>query len=173
MGTCWLGGNLNRNVFADKSGIRPGEVIPAVTPLGYEADNPRLLESAVRIIIGAKNRKPFGSLFFSDNDAGQYPENPNDIFYKILQAVRSGPSASNKQPWRIICSDYEYRFYMDEDKNYNSAFKGIKIQNLDIGIAMANFNLAAIELGLSGLWKKGAPALDNENWIPISTWVKK
>jgi nitroreductase len=173
LGTCWLGGSLNRGNFSSRTGLLAGEVIPAVTPVGYAGDNPRLWESTVRLFIGANNRKPFNTLFFSENEAVSLNEEPDDPVSQALNAVRIAPSASNKQPWRIIQKGQEFHFYMDEDKPYNSVFKDIKIQNLDMGIAMAHFELAMNELGRSGSWKPGADALKEKRWEPIAKWIMK
>jgi hypothetical protein len=170
LGTCWLGGTLNRGNFGARMGLQAGEVIPAVTPVGYAGDNPRLWESTIRVIIGANNRKPFGSLFFLEDETVPLTEDPKDPIAQALNAVRRAPSASNKQPWRIIRRGSEFHFYMDEDKLYNSAIRDIRIQNLDLGIAMSHFQLAMEELGSSGVWTPGASALEGKNWVPIAVW---
>ena len=51
---------------------------------------------------------------------------------------------------------------MKEDAAYNTAFKNNRIQNLDMGIAMCHFELAAVELGLNGKWEIIEPML--ESW---------
>ena len=98
LGTCWLGGSLNRDVFGTKTGIQKGEVIPAATPLGYAGDNPRLWEKTVRTVIGANNRKAFGSIFFSDIETVPLEEKADDPFVKVLQSVRIAPSPSSARP---------------------------------------------------------------------------
>ena len=173
LGTCWLGGTLNRGNFGSRTGLQKGEVIPAATPIGFAGDNPRLWEHTVRMMVKAHTRKPFASLFFSESETVPMVENAGDPFIKILENVRSAPSASNKQPWRIIRKGNEFSFYLDEDKLYNSAFPNIKIQNLDIGIAISHFDLSAEELGFQGVWLPEAPVLKTASWVPIATWKMK
>ncbi|MBN2151386.1 MAG: nitroreductase, partial [Candidatus Lokiarchaeota archaeon] len=45
VGTCWLGGTLNRKGFGEAARLSAGESMPAVTPVGYPAGQ-RLLEGA-------------------------------------------------------------------------------------------------------------------------------
>lgn len=170
LGTCWLGGTLNRANFADRIGIQENEIIPAATPLGYALETPRFWEKTVRVMIGANNRKPSSTLFFTDNATDPLIEDSQSPYSQALEAVRAAPSASNKQPWRLVKSGGEYHFYLDEDKVYNSVFKNIKIQNLDMGIAMAHFETALNSLGIRGSWIKGAPPLKNRDWVAIASW---
>ena len=71
--------------------------------------------------------------------------------------VRIGPSASNKQPWRIVRQDQFWRFYLQRTPGYREdPIKRIldlcDLQRLDMGIAMCHFELSARELGLMGKW---------------------
>ena len=61
--------------------------------------------------------------------------------------MRSKPSAVNKQPWRaVVCGDTVH-FYEKHNKGYGEG--GWDIQRIDLGIALAHFELAAKESGLS------------------------
>ncbi len=87
-----------------------------------------------------------------------------------LECVRIGPSASNKQPWRIVRNGDAFHFYLSRTPRYEM-IKNIKLQNIDMGIAMCHFELSARELGLDGGWKvrdPGIPAGDREY---IATWT--
>ena len=71
--------------------------------------------------------------------------------------VRLGPSASNKQPWRVVKHDRYWRFYLRRTPGYREdLIKRIldlcDLQRLDMGIAMCHFELAAREMGLKGKW---------------------
>ncbi len=75
------------------------------------------------------------------------------------------PSATNKQPWRIVRRGGDWHFYLQRSKAYGKgsaraslAFGLLRIadlQRVDLGIAMCHFDLVARELGLSG-----APVVD-------------
>ena len=51
---------------------------------------------------------------------------------------RSGPSASNKQPWRIILDWNKAHFYLKKTENYAQSIP-FDIQALDMGIALCHF----------------------------------
>ena len=74
-----------------------------------------------------------------------------------LEMVRKAPSASNKQPWRIIKDQNTWHFYLMRTPGYldNRYLKIMKIEDLqrvDMGIAMCHFELTTRELGLPGDW---------------------
>jgi nitroreductase len=156
LGTVWLGGFLNRSTFAKKIGISEDEVIPAVTPVGYPADKRTFVDRIIRTMSGGKNRMEFEELFFAGEALKPLEKSDIDKYYDVLEAVRWAPSASNKQPWRIMKDKDKniFHFYLYEDKKYNNRFKGIQLQNIDMGIAMCHFELVCLELGLKGKWEK-------------------
>ena len=43
LGTCWLGGSFTKSSFAAKIAARTDEIVPAVTAVGYAAEQPRAL----------------------------------------------------------------------------------------------------------------------------------
>ncbi|MBE0687725.1 MAG: nitroreductase, partial [Anaerolineaceae bacterium] len=69
---------------------------------------------------------------------------------------RLGPSASNKQPWRIVQANGAFHFFIQRTKGYRNVMTRLvqidDMQRLDIGIAMCHFELTAQELGLQGKW---------------------
>lgn len=171
-GTCWLGGSLNRSVFAKKINAWEGELIPAVTPIGYALEKRTLTESLVRMVAGADKRKKPEELFFSNSTSTPLDMNNCGQYSKVLEAVRLAPSASNRQPWRIIKDKGDiYHLFMKENSMYNNIYKDIKLQNLDMGIAMCHFELAAAESGLKGFWKKENPSPSSGNLKYIVSWM--
>jgi nitroreductase len=87
--------------------------------------------------------------------------------------VRLGPSASNKQPWRIVLKEGGFHFFLDRDKAYSAMMPVADLQRIDLGIAMCHFQLAAAELGLAGEWRDGDPRLPETpaNYEYIVTFV--
>ena len=75
------------------------------------------------------------------------------------------PSASNKQPWRIVHRGRDWHFYLVRTKGYGkesalfSALRLADMQRVDMGIAMCHLELAARELGLAGTWTFEEPGL--------------
>jgi len=173
--TCWLGGTLNRSSFSKKMDLGQEEVIPAVTPLGYPGDKSSFIVGLMGMSRGNRNRKSFDELFF-ERDINN-PLNKKDLgkYGSVLEGVRLSPSASNKQPWRVIRDKDKsiFHIYLNEDKIYNNLFKDIKLQNLDIGIAMCHFEIAARELGLDGSWETREPVLNSGNLVYIASWSGK
>lgn len=82
------------------------------------------------------------------------------------------PSASNKQPWRVIRegSTPIFHFYLAENKLYNSLMKGIKIQNVDMGIALCHFAEVVQALGKKGAISRYDSAPVFEGLSYCATW---
>ncbi len=171
LGTCWLGGTFNRGGFAKQVNLSGEELLPCITPIGYTADKRTLKENFIRTLVGAKKRKNPEVLFFENNFNTSLNLDTIGSYSKVLEALRLGPSASNKQPWRIIKdSQGLYHIFLEEDEKYNNTFSGIKIQNIDMGIAMCHFELAAREFGITGQWIKSKPELQAGKLKYIVTW---
>lgn len=77
-----------------------------------------------------------------------------------LEMVRMGPSASNKQPWRIIKNKGAFHFFLQRSPGYDKLTGSRDMQRIDMGIAMCHFALAAKELGLAGTWEEKSPGLE-------------
>jgi hypothetical protein len=149
------------------------EVLPAITPIGYPSENRSMMDRVIRTMSGGKKRKDFEQLFFSDSLSFPLTKEACGKYGEVLEAVRWAPSASNKQPWRIIkeSSRNIFHFYLNENTIYNSAIKDIKIQNIDMGIAMCHFEVASKALDLSGSWHIRKPSLDAGNLVYITSWI--
>lgn len=122
---------------------------------------------------GSKKRMLWEELFFLGKD-GVPLEDKKTAKYEIpLECVRIAPSASNRQPWKII-KDKErnnYHFYLKKTKGYDKLFEGVSLQNIDMGIAMCHFELAVQELGLKGYWQTGKPHVSASNMECIASWM--
>ena len=163
LGTCWLGGSFSKSAFARKIEAMPGEVVPAVVAVGYAAEGSR--GGRIRQRAGSDRRLPWEQLFF-EGTLGE----PLDVsraagYADVLEAVRWAPSASNKQPWRLIRSGNNWHFYLQRTKRYGkgsavfSLLRLADLQRVDMGIAMCHFELTAREHGLAGHWVVDQAAL--------------
>lgn len=165
LGTCWLGGSFRQSNFAKAMNIRDGESIPAVVSIGNIAAKPSLRDSFVRFMAGAKKRKPWGDLFFQQNFQTPLTHEMAGIYATPLEMVRLSPSASNKQPWRIVKEREApvFHFYLERTPGYNRSekffLKVADLQRVDIGIAMCHFELTAREQGLLGKWVMSDPGI--------------
>ena len=171
LGTCWLGGTFNRTIFSKKVNCKAEEVIPAITPIGQPAKR-RSREKIIRKVIQAKKRKSWEEIFFNTNFQNPLSSEKLNEYSTILEMVRLGPSAGNKQPWRIIKDENRnnFHFYVKypEGKlaaNYRPFVK------LDMGIAVCHFDLTAKEYGIKGGWHFINPDISlPENFDYIVTW---
>jgi nitroreductase len=149
LGTCWLGGTFNRNEFAKAMNIDQDEIFPIITPYGYAAEKKHIKERAMRKVINADHRDEWSHLFYKESFISPLAqEEAGDLEYP-LEMVRLGPSASNKQPWRVLLRDNACHFYEYKEPGYSGIFP-YDIQRVDMGIAAAHFDLAAKEKGLKG-----------------------
>lgn len=153
LGSCWLGGTFSRSQISKLLQLKDNEVIPAITPVGYPITR-RLKEKVIRSFVKAKIRKPWNELFFDGDFNMPLSQEAKADFTTILEMIRIGPSAGNKQPWRILKEKDKdiYHFFVrySEDKKLAAYNQFVR---LDIGIAICHFDLSAKELALSGKWE--------------------
>jgi len=164
LGTCWLGGSFTKSGFAAKIGARRGEIVPAVTALGYAAERPRAIDGMIRQYARSDRRLPSHSLFFESSFRTPLARERAGAFAEPLEMVRLGPSASNKQPWRVVVEGDTAHFYLVRTKGYGQgrfvkAWVRADMQRLDMGIAMCHFEQTALHLGLKGRWEFVQPDL--------------
>lgn len=153
IGTCWLGGTFKRSEFALAMEIKENELFPAITPIGYPLKKKRLTESIVRKVVKADQRKEWNEIFFKDDFFHPLTKEEAGEFAFPLEMLRLAPSASNKQPWRIVRSGKVFHFYEAKLPGYSEKLT-LDIQRVDIGIAACHFHLAALEKGLEGRFEK-------------------
>ena len=215
LGTCWLGGTFTRSTFVRRfGGLGRDETMPAVVSTGYPGDDG---VERIRQREEGDRRMPAAELFFDGrwgepleleaSTAGGYagsersasagghaePEGGSSAagYARALEAVRMGPSATNKQPWRIVRGggdtaggtaeadrrDPDWHFYLRRTKGYGKgslAFKALRIadlQRVDMGIALCHFELVACEAGLAGHWVVDDPGLAVPDGVEYTaTW---
>ncbi len=177
LGTCWLGGTFTKSSFAKKIAATDGEVVPAVTSVGYVADESRS-EDWIRQRARSDSRQPWENLFFQKRFGEPLSPEEAGAYDVPLEMVRLGPSASNKQPWRIIQDGSTWHFYLQRTKGYGDSltFKLLRLadlQRVDMGIAMSHFQLTANELSLSGKWVVQEPEIEKPDKLTEYTvsWV--
>lgn len=174
--TCWLGGTFTRSGFMHKIHAADDESIPAVCSLGHIDPNAAVVDQAVRQKAGSQYRLGGESLFFDGKFGAALTSQAAGVYAEALEMVRIGPSASNKQPWRIVRQGDLWHFYLQRTKGYRewwvARLMGIAdMQRIDMGIAMCHFSLAAAENGLVGDWEVRPPSgLDSHQAEYIITW---
>lgn len=173
IGTCWMGGTFNRKSFEKEINIGGTEFIPGVTPIGYSKGRQRMFDKALRYVVKADNKKSWDKLFYEGTFEKVLSKEKALELETPIEMVRLGPSASNKQPWRLVLSEdrKQCHFYIEHTPNYSSSF-GYKMQLLDMGIAMCHFDLACKELNIEGNWYIEDPKIKspNEQMEYLYTW---
>jgi nitroreductase len=178
LGTCWLGGTFTKSSFARKISAREGELVPGVSSVGYIAKKPRRIESILRRNDGTDRRLPWERLFFDREFNEPLPHEGLGKYGKALEMVRLSPSASNRQPWRVVRVGSAWHFFLQRTPGYRESplvrlTTVADLQRIDMGIAMSHFELTADELGLDGRWQNHDPEIERPDELTEYTvsWV--
>jgi nitroreductase len=171
LGTCWMGGTFRRASFARRVGVSEGEVIPAVSPLGYAREKRSFMDVLFRRFAGSDERKPWEELFFDGVMGSPLSKGAAGSYATALECVRRAPSASNNQPWRIVRQDSDsFHFFVKRTPGYDKLMRAADLQLVDMGIALCHFELAARETGLAGRWEGAKPSLDAGSAEYVLSW---
>lgn len=140
LGTCWMAA-FNKGDFEKLVSLNKNETLSNISPVGNIEEKPRFITTLARKIVKADARKPFENLFFHNDFL--HPLSPANAknYQTPLEMLRLSPSASNKQPWRVVVNDDILHFY----KTSNS-----KSLDIDMGIALCHFELTCKELNIDG-----------------------
>ncbi len=169
LGTCWIGGNFSRAGFLEKINAKPGEVVAAISALGYAAKNKHAADISTRLFVSADKRKPWKEIYFNGDPSIPLAEDSAGSLKIPLEALRLAPSASNKQPWRVIKDKDRLHIFLERTPNYRRAPLE-DLQLMDIGIGICNFDVAAEEAGVKGVWKLGGGIQGKEGWEYVASW---
>jgi len=157
LGTCWLGGTFAKSSFARRIALTEAELMPAVAAVGYAMDG-SFSKDRIRRMAGSNFRRPPEELFFNDEFCTPLSPAGAGAYAGALELVRWAPSASNRQPWRIVRTPTGWHFFLARSKSYGkgtllfAVLRLADLQRVDMGIAMCHFGLAAREAGLAGSW---------------------
>jgi nitroreductase len=180
LGSCWLGGTFTKSSFMEKVSAQPTELIPAVLSVGYIAPKPRKIERLIRRGGNFDRRLNHDRLFFIERFGAALRLSEAAEYALPLEMVRLAPSASNRQPWRVIRLNDRYQFYLRRTPGYresrlNRLFAKSDLQRIDMGIAMCHFELTAREIGLMGEWVKDDPGIElpDELTTYSATWLSQ
>lgn len=176
LGTCWLGGFFTKSSFAKTMDIQKGWVMPCVAATGYIAEQRGLIDRLMRRGAGSARRKPWDELFFTGRFGVPLSKEAAGAYAEVIEMVRLAPSASNKQPWRVIKDGETWHFYLQRTPGYfkglSAQFMAADLQRVDMGIAMSHFEFTADELELEGAWTFQEPAIEkpDERTEYVASW---
>ena len=176
LGTCWLGGTFRRSNFAARVQAGEDETLAAAVAVGVIADRVSWVDRVFRKGAGSARRLAWEQLYFDGGFGAPLSREAAGAYAPVLEMARRAPSASNKQPWRILRLGNCWHFYMQRTKGYRemaiNRFTGIAdMQRIDMGIAMCHFEMTAQELGLAGHWELQGPHLVQTLEYSI-TWIE-
>ena len=173
LGTVWLAATIDRKAFEKAIHLEADEVMPAVSPLGYAADKRSIRENMMRKGLKADSRLPFQEIFYRDDFQNPLNEADAGIWRLPLDMVRIAPSATNKQPWRVVVQKDNVHFYEKKTKGYAKESTG-DIQKVDLGIALCHFEIGAEEGGVKGRFIQSDPGIAvEEDTEYIATYVRE
>jgi nitroreductase len=132
LGTCWVSGSYDKQVCAEQIGLSADEELVCVIPFGKVSAG-KSLKERVMSVISLGSKKP--------EELIQPDSGLPDWVMRGLECAVKAPSAMNKQPVR-----FEYR------NPVISAHVESDSQKIDLGIAMAHFELGAWSAGSKGKW---------------------
>lgn len=161
VGTVMLAGTLSRAAFKKAMEVGDNEVMPVASPVGYPAKKQSVRERLMRKGIKADERLAFETLFFENTFARSLRPERAGVFQDALEMTRLAPSAANRQPWRaVVCGD-RVHFYEKKAKAMQNNPPG-DIQKVDMGIALAHFDLTLREAGIAARFVSADPGLETD-----------
>ena len=144
--------------------------MPVVSPIGYAAKERSIRENLMRKGMKSDERQPFPKLFFRNDFQHSLQESEAGQWLTPLKMVQLAPSATNKQPWRLVVEENKVHFYEEKTKGYANESSG-DIQKVDLGIALYHFEVGAKEQGLKGSILQKNPGISTaENVEYIATY---
>ncbi|MHA1944792.1 MAG: nitroreductase family protein [Candidatus Hodarchaeales archaeon] len=162
IGTVWLGGTFKRSAFESQINLRSKEKIPAITPIGFPQKKQALRSRFIRYMAKGEHRKPFSTIFFNGDFSIPLHKSSLAVFADVLEMVRLSPSASNRQPWRIVKEREKniFHFFITRNKpRSHRLFSWPDFKRIDLGIAACHFDLTVKQLGISGEWRITKPEI--------------
>jgi nitroreductase len=154
--TVWVG--YFHPEFFEEVNLAENEIFPAAVVVGRAAPRKRLQDHIVRAYVQAGQRQPWTQLFFYGDFRTALAESAAGPYAGPLHMVRLAPSSGNTQPWRVVKEKDKpvYHFFM---KKVKKAYALRRLHEVDIGIAMAHFELGARQSGQEGEWKVIRPEI--------------
>jgi len=174
LGSCWLGGTFHRAAFILTVNLLENETIPVIAPIGIPAQDPSFRSKIIRWAAQGAKRKSFSELFFKDSWDEPLRPDFSAVFAKPLEMVRLAPSASNRQPWRILYSSETKNFHFFAESNKKRTHQFIRwpdFPRIDLGIAVCHFDLTVQSLGLKGSWRFLSELPEYENLDYLISWI--
>ncbi len=136
----------------------------------YPEKKRSIRENLMRKGLKADERISFEKIFYDGSFGSPLKKENAGVFAEALEMARLAPSDGNKQPWRAIIDGNKVHFY--EHKSLKDSPLG-DIQKVDIGFALAHFDLTMSENSVSGDYVFAEPEIKApENIYYITTYER-
>lgn len=152
LSTCWVGGFFRKSKTKEIFGVNDNEDVTNLISIGNT--KPHFINTSIRSLVKGNRRKPKEEIAFHNewgNSCLDFLEKNKNIDLAVQMAILS-PSASNRQPVRVIVSEKKAHFYIVESKDLYA-----KMRLLDAGIFMSHFFMTLEHLGF-----KSVSSFENE-----------
>lgn len=151
LGTCWVG-YFDESYF-DEISVEEGYEIPGIVVVGYAQNKQSGVEKLMRFSTKADKRLPWSQLFFHFQTKVPLSNVLTGRYEESFEMVRLAPSAGNTQPWRVFMDEARREFHFFK-KPVNEKYEQKGLHDIDMGIALAHFELTSEKNRLNGSWLK-------------------
>ncbi|MHA1543467.1 MAG: nitroreductase family protein, partial [Candidatus Hodarchaeales archaeon] len=146
------------------------------TPIGVPLKKQSLRSRFIRRMAKGELRKPFSSIFFDGDFSKPLNKSSLTVFADVLEMVRLSPSASNRQPWRVVKEQGNniFHFFITRTKpRSHRLFTWPDFKKIDLGIAVCHFDLTVKQLGISGKWEISKPEISElDRYDYLISWFQ-
>lgn len=149
LASCWIGGVFDRKGFAAQLGIAPEEDLPVVVALGHAAERRSLADRVTRWGSKGDKRKAPQELFRYEDASPACPEELRQPIQEALSLARLAPSASNRQPWRVVVDGRVLHLFLKRDSLYQKLMPQVDLQMVDMGIFLSHLELGLRHHGMA------------------------
>ncbi|HDP93822.1 MAG TPA: hypothetical protein ENN40_00490 [Candidatus Aminicenantes bacterium] len=160
--SCWIGGVFDRRTCGQVLNLAPEEKVPAVVALGIAAPRRTVRDRLVRWSSGRGLRRPIGKLCFHRDWGEPFEPSSRPDLAPLLENLRRAPSASNRQPWRVLVRENELNLYLARTPGYRRLVPAVDLQTIDMGIAAAHLEWSARERGFNLEWGDPPPQASSD-----------
>lgn len=170
LGSCWIG--YFDAVYFPEIIKTKGEYIPSLIIVGNAAPRRKASEKITRYFVKADKRKDWDQLFFSGELNTPLGISAADKYTNALEMLRLAPSSGNSQPWRVIRDKNKNSFHFYR-KTVHPHYQKRGLHDVDLGICMAHFEMAAHHDQLDGKWEciTGMNKYTAKDMDYISSWI--
>ncbi|MBN1197387.1 MAG: nitroreductase family protein [Candidatus Aminicenantes bacterium] len=155
--SCWIGGVFDRRTCGRILDLSAEEKVPAVVALGLAAGRRTLRDRLVRWSSGKGARRPIEELCFHHRWGDSFDPSRRTDLAPLLENLRRAPSASNRQPWRVVVRENQLDLYLVRTPGYQRLVPAVDLQAIDMGIAASHLEWSARERGIKMSWGDPPP----------------